>query len=261
MENSITYAIGDVHGRADLLDAVINHAIIDAAKHGAKPRFVFLGDICDRGARSRQAFDMVSAIISEHAGSFLIRGNHDDMFMNAIMTVDRQHVANWLANGGVHTLSSYHAGDMNDAFEIVSTLHMDHIRMLSSAQLSVLEDGICFTHAGINPALPLDKQSARDLMWIRDPFLNHVGHLPAIVVHGHTVVGDRPVVTENRVSIDTGAYKSGRLTVAVIQNTSFRFFQTDGFASSVVNVDPVLDDRGFGTVMDGFSDTALAVAA
>jgi serine/threonine protein phosphatase 1 len=98
-------------------------------------------------------------------------------------------------------------------------------------------------------------------MWIRDPFLDHVGRLQNIIVHGHTVVGDLPVVTENRISIDTGAYHSGRLTAVAIDNGSFRFFQTDGSFKSVVDVEPVLLDRGLGTVFDNNMNEYVEIAA
>lgn len=258
MKDYITYAVGDVHGRADLLKAVIHHAIADAMNHNALPRFIFLGDICDRGPRSRQALDLVADVLGDFEGSVLLKSNHDDMFASALKSMDRREIGAWLSRGGMQTLASYCPSDLNGAFEVVRTFHLDHLRMIDDAVSMYVEDGVVFAHAGINPQARIEQQDDHDLMWIRDAFLEHVGHLGAIVVHGHTVVGDLPVATENRISIDTGAHKSGRLTVAAIHNGEFRFFQTDGSASSVVDVEAVRLDRGLGTCLDHYEDMALA---
>lgn len=261
MSKAITYAIGDVHGRADLLNAIITHAVNDAAAHNAAPRFIFLGDICDKGPRSRQAMDIVAEVLVEYEGSIVLKGNHDDMFLKAVQERDRRYAAAWVSRGGVETLNSYHYGNLNEAIELVRTMHGDHLRMFAASKPMAVVDGIVFAHAGIDPAVSLADQTEKDLMWIRDEFLDHVGFLQHIIVHGHSVVGHKPVVTENRISIDTGAYESGRLTAVAIDNGSFRFFQTDGSSKSVVDVDPVLLDRGLGTVLEKHECIEFAQAA
>lgn len=258
MSKMITYAIGDVHGRSDLLNAIIQHSISDAIDRGKCPRFVFLGDICDKGPNSRQAMDVVAEVLIDFSGSVVLKGNHDDLFLKAVGDKNPRYAAAWVARGGGETLNSYYRGDLNDAIEIIRTMHGDHVRMFSGARSMVNIDGVIFSHAGINPNIPLDCQNEKDLMWIRDDFLEHVGYLPAVVVHGHSVVGDMPVVTENRISIDTGACSSGRLTAVAIEDGDFRFFQTDGCAKSVIDVDPILLDRGLGTILD---DHHMALAA
>ena len=258
MKDIITYAVGDVHGRADLLKAVIHHAISDAMSRNAIPKFIFLGDICDRGPRSRQALDLVADVLGDFEGSVLLKSNHDDMFAGALRSMDRRQIGAWLSRGGMQTLASYCPSDLNGAFEVIRTLHQDHLRMIDDAASMYVENGIVFAHAGINPDMGIQQQDDHDLMWIRDGFLEHVGYLDAVVVHGHTVVGDLPVATENRVSIDTGAHTSGRLTVAAIQNGEFRFFQTDGCASRVVEVEAVRLDRGLGTCLGVCEAMALA---
>ncbi|NTF17789.1 hypothetical protein G6L37_05200 [Agrobacterium rubi] len=250
MSYRITYAIGDVHGRADLLAALVAFCVRDALSHGASPRFVFLGDICDKGPCSREAYDIVADILGEYPGSVLLKGNHDDMFERSVGRLQRNAVAAWLPRGGVETLNSYAAGDLELAVQIAGTVHSDHVRMVSESRL-MLEDGeFLFVHAGIDPTKPLDEQTDRDLIWLREPFMGHVGSLGKIVVHGHSIVGERPVATENRISLDTGAYASGRLTALRIAFGELSFFQTDGDASAVVEVDCVREDRGQGTVLD-----------
>lgn len=250
MSIALTYAIGDVHGRDDLLKALIEACAKDAAKLGAAPRFIFLGDICDKGPRSRQAFDIILEAVSDFEGSLMLKGNHDDLFERSAGRHEERMIVAWLSRGGVQTLGSYRRGDLESAIRAVGTLHSDHVRLVAEAPLCVEEDGYLFSHAGMDPAKPISKQCERDLMWAREPFMSHVGDLGRIVVHGHTVVGDLPVVTENRISIDTGAYKSGRLTAVRLHDGDVKFFQTDGDATSVVEVEAVRLDRGLGTVLD-----------
>jgi serine/threonine protein phosphatase 1 len=250
MSIALTYAIGDVHGRDDLLKALISACVKDAAVIGTRPRFIFLGDICDKGPQSRQAFEIVLDILSEFEGSMMIKGNHDDLFERSAGRHEERMIVAWLARGGVPTLQSYRRGDLESAIRAVGTMHSDHVRLVAEAPLSFEDGGYLFAHAGMDPAKPMSEQCERDLMWAREPFLSHVGDLGRIVVHGHTVVGDLPVVTENRISIDTGAYKTGRLTAARFHGTDISFFQTDGDDSRVVVVDAVRLDRGLGTVLD-----------
>jgi Calcineurin-like phosphoesterase. len=250
MSKRVTYAIGDVHGRADLLESLVAYCLADAASISASPRFVFLGDICDKGPSSREAYDIVSDILAAYPDSVLIKGNHDDMFERSVGRLQRNAVAAWLQRGGVQTLNSYYEGDLELAVQVAGTLNADHIRMVRDSALMVDDGEYLFVHAGIDPTKDLCEQSERDLIWLREPFMSHVGDLGRIVVHGHSIVGDRPVATENRISIDTGAVSSGRLTAMRLHCGSVSFFQTDGDASSVVPVEPVLEDRGMGTVLD-----------
>lgn len=265
MTNKIAYAVGDVHGRLDLLEAIIEFVERDASAKGAAPRFVFLGDIVDRGKDSRFALELVASTLSNHPGSVLIKGNHDDWFSRFLGgdSPNPFHAMGWLQKGGMATILSYGCSEFDMARDLVALLHSDHIAMLRDAPLSLSLGGYHFVHAGVNPRRPLNDQTDRDAMWIREGFLDHVGTLDKVIVHGHTVVGDRPVVTENRVSIDTGAYQSGRLTVMSIGNAGeVAFHQTDGSARNVVQVEPILLDRGLGipAALTGANSSA-AIAA
>jgi serine/threonine protein phosphatase 1 len=251
MRRTIDYAIADVHGRADLLIKLIVSCVGDATGNGAIPRFVFLGDLIDRGPTSRDCLDIVSDVLSLHDGSVCIRGNHEDMAL-AVLTSDEPNemdMERWRDGGGYDTLESYHH-DLEIGFEMMRTMHADHLRLMRESLTSLDRCGYFFAHAGINPARTFRDQKDQDLMRIRAPFLNHVGYLEKVVIHGHEVVGNLPVVTENRVSIDTGAYHSGRLTACAIDGDNLRFLQTDGSARNVVAVDPVRLDRGLGTCLD-----------
>jgi serine/threonine protein phosphatase 1 len=251
MRRTIDYAIADVHGRADLLLPLSLACLKDATERGATARFVFLGDIIDRGPTSRECLDIVSELLCAHDGSVCLRGNHEELALAVLSAEDpdSDDVERWLDNGGFATLESYHS-DPEIGLEMMRTLHGDHIRLMAGAVTSLESGGFFFAHAGVDPSRSLREQSDRDLMWIRKPFLHHVGHLEQVVIHGHEVMGDLPVVTENRVSIDTGAYQSGRLTACAVDGGELRFMQTDGSGRKVVTVHPVRLDRGLGTCLD-----------
>nr|WP_250808196.1 metallophosphoesterase [Neorhizobium tomejilense] len=251
MRRHIDYAIADIHGRADLLTPLLSACIEDSLRRGAVARFNFLGDIIDRGPRSRDCLDMVRAIIEKHDGSVAIRGNHETYALEVMLSPepDDTSVERWMRVGGVQTLTSY-SHDLESGFEMMKTVCRDHLDLLAGMVCSQRRGRYLLAHAGIDPSKASGDQSLRDLTCIRTPFLDHVGYLDAVVIHGHSIVGDLPVVTESRVSIDTGAYRSGRLTACAIDGTDLRFLQTDGCGRSVIEVEPVLLDRGLGTCFD-----------
>lgn len=262
MSKEIVYAVGDIHGRADLLDAMLTFAEQDAASKQAIPRFIFLGDIGDCGEDSRKAIDLVLDTLAAFPNSDLVKGNHDDWFVRFLEGHDKDpdHVMAWLNRGGQQTIQSYACSEFDMAQDMITLLHSDHIALLKSAVQSVTIGDYFFVHAGVDPDRLLEDQDPHDAMWIRKPFLDHVGHLQKVIVHGHTVVGDLPVVTENRISIDTGAFHSGRLTVMSLNTATgeIEFYQTDGCADRVIKVDPILEDRGLGTVLGESYSMSLA---
>jgi len=259
MRAPVDYAIADVHGRADLLLPLVVACVEDAAARGSDARFTFLGDVIDRGPRSRDCLDMVCEVMRKKEGSALLMGNHEQL-ASRVLTEDAPEdadVVRWFAQGGEATLASYHP-DPETAFEAFRTLYPHHLDHMASARSSLVRKGFFLAHAGVNPDRPFGVQHDRDLLWVRDDFLDHVGYMEMPVIHGHSVVGDLPVVTENRISIDTGAYVSGRLTACVLDGGAPRFLQTDGSGRRVVSVEPVRLDRGLGTCLDAGEPLRLA---
>lgn len=226
------YAIGDVHGRLDCLDALLAQIDEDDAARGpARTRLIFLGDLIDRGPDSAGVVDRViqrTAIGEVHC----IAGNHEEMFLASIGGSERS-MRGFVQFGGRETLLSYGMSveDYNAhlfpeliaaAQSIVPTTHREF--------LAGLEDRVeigdyLFVHAGIRPNVPIEEQTTSDLRWIRRDFLDHRGDFGRIVVHGHTIT---PEVEErsNRIGIDTGAYESGRLTAIGIEGGDRWFLQT-----------------------------------
>jgi serine/threonine protein phosphatase 1 len=217
------YAIGDIHGRLDLLDKLLER--IDASivaypiQHALH---VFLGDYIDRGPNSREVIDALIARKTQHAMIFL-KGNHESYA--AQFLTDPAVLPEWTAVGGLNTLLSYGvtpptrdnprpAEDVARAFR--EALPEDHLQFLQSLALSFTCGDYFFAHAGVRPGFPLNKQREQDLLWIRDDFLLHEEDFGKIIVHGHTPAKE-PDIRPNRINIDTGAYATGRLTCLVLQ--------------------------------------------
>ena len=222
---TVTYAIGDVHGRLDLLEQLLDRVEVDATERAAAAKVVFTGDYVDRGPESRGVVDRLIAGPRRAVDRFVpLRGNHDDLFVSA---VTRGNVLpDWAWTLYTHTLASY---DLEaDALAGRDGALRRHVRFLASLPLMHDDGTYLFVHAGIRPGIALDRQSSEDLTWIREEFLAFDGLLPRRVVHGHTIMGDRPVVKPNRISIDTGAYRSGILTAVVIDGAEVAFLQAVG---------------------------------
>lgn len=215
------YAIGDVHGRADLLRPLLDAIEADAA--GRPPQVVFLGDIIDKGPDSKEALELVDDALDRFPGSQLVLGNHDEYLLLALEgLLTETDAAIWLkGNGGQATVQSYlpdNSPTVQQFAEFVHQYYGHHHSLLKQATDKVVIGPYCFVHAGIRPAVPLHAQNSFDLRWIREEFLYHRGQLEKIIVHGHTPTETNlPEIYCNRIAVDTGAYATGRLTAMVIE--------------------------------------------
>jgi serine/threonine protein phosphatase 1 len=219
----VTYAIGDVHGRADLLEPLLAAISDDAETRGSEPRVLFLGDIVDRGLFSRQAMDLVIDTLNRWPKSRLIRGNHDAYFLDFVTSecVDETRYTKWVLRlGGYDTLHSY--GLFSDYTIAETALRFRtefprHLKALQEAVPIVVDERFAYVHAGIDPDRAIADQNPKDLMMIREKFLEHEGRLSHVFVHGHTWAKDcLPQFRPWRIGIDTGAYASGRLTCLAV---------------------------------------------
>jgi serine/threonine protein phosphatase 1 len=247
------FFIADVHGCSGLLKVLLAFIAKFAAENDFHPEVTFLGDLVDRGPDSRGCLQLAMETLASWEGSQLLLGNHDDMFLQALAARDlKGDNGQWFNNvGGKATITSY----TDEAYFPLAALdirtdHADHIEMLYNARLLIKDGPFVACHAGINGWVPLDQQHRLDLLWIREGFIDRVDATMPPVIHGHTIIGDLPVVTENRISLDTGAFRSGRLTALLLDHDerSLRFFQANG--TRVSEVEAVRESRGKGTIFD-----------
>jgi serine/threonine protein phosphatase 1 len=221
------YAVGDVHGRADLLDHVLSAIDADFAQYpNCRPIEVFLGDYIDRGPSSRAVVDRLIDRSRTHE-VVCLKGNHESYvfdFLRNPATFD-----GWRQFGGLETLISYGlkppinaapTEQLELAKAFAATLPNQHRRFLRGLYPSFTCGDFFFVHAGVKPGVPLEWQREEDLLWIRDDFLLCEDNFGKFVVHGHTPVLE-PDIRDNRINIDTGAYVTGRLTCLMIENDDF----------------------------------------
>ncbi|MBI1273566.1 MAG: serine/threonine protein phosphatase [Alphaproteobacteria bacterium] len=228
------YAVGDIHGRVDLLDQILIEIKADGAGTQLPKQIVFVGDYVDRGMESRAVIDrLLTGLPAGFTGVFL-KGNHEDAMLR-FLGGDLEVGFDWLGFGGRETLFSYGiqvgfaGGDMKGIEDVrkkfSSTLPPAHMDFFMKLQLMHRAGDYCFVHAGVRPGVPLGKQSANDLMWIRNEFLFSMAEFGGVIVHGHTI-SPEPEVKENRIGIDTGAYATSRLTCLVLEGAERRFLTT-----------------------------------
>lgn len=225
------YAVGDVHGCRDLLAHLRDQIVADAAR-AAADRFVivYLGDYVDRGPDSKGVVDMLLREPLPGFQSVHLRGNHE-LEMLQFLHEESQRF-DWIAYGGAETLRSYGVEPPRKPSaiprvrrEFAEMLPADHLAFYSGLGTSYQDGDFFFAHAGVAPDVPLHQQAEDDLLWIRTPFLKSNVDFGKIVVHGHTIV-DRPERRPNRIGIDTGAFRSGRLTAVVLQDGEIEFLRT-----------------------------------
>ncbi len=233
------YAIGDVHGRLDLLEAM--HRRIESELEW-KPtrdwRVIHLGDYVDRGPDSRGVIDFLVEARKRDPRHLMLAGNHDIGFLDFLKVPDPEGL--FMRYGGVQTAESYGVSLTMDASwfgkaetlkrghaALVEAVPQAHVDFLRSLPFSMAFGDFFFCHAGIRPGIALENQNQQDLMWIRDVFHNHSGLYPKIVVHGHTPVPEAEVMA-NRVNVDTLAWQSGNLTALVVDGADKRILSMTG---------------------------------
>ena len=225
------YAIGDIHGRADLLAEM--HRLIsvqESEAEGGTATIVYLGDYVDRGLESRAVIDLLMAGLGSEYAHIYLRGNHDDLFERFLEGDDIGPL--WFRNGGTATAFSYGIQVAPSAAvpvdwdslraELRAAVPANHKRFLSRLELSHRAGDYLFVHAGIRPGVALEAQDPSDLMWIREPFLSARRGVPVTVVHGHTPA-HAAEVARHRIGVDTAAYATNRLTCVKLEGDSHGF--------------------------------------
>lgn len=220
------YAIGDIHGRADMLDELLSLIEADAGPSG-EPRLVFLGDYVDRGPDSKGVLDRLCAIDKSETDAVFLKGNHEEIMLDFL--AEPEDLPHWLDWGGEETLESYGVDPVGQSAAALAeamnaALPTDHRKFLKNLVLTHIERDYLFVHAGLRPGAPLEEQSETDLLWIRKRFHNAPpeDRPDYVVVHGHTPT-DKPVDAGWRIGVDTGACYGGLLTAVALEGTKRRF--------------------------------------
>uniref|UniRef100_UPI00345B10E2 metallophosphoesterase n=1 Tax=uncultured Sphingomonas sp. TaxID=158754 RepID=UPI00345B10E2 len=234
------YAIGDIHGRLDLLEGLLQRIDADhrARDGSARPLLVFLGDLIDRGPHSRQVVERVRSGALPGFRTLALLGNHEEVLLR-LLDGEAGLLRQWLGFGGVECLASYGldapallALPQQQALQrIGQAIPPEHQAFLREMGDSFRFGDYLFVHAGIRPGVPLEQQSPVDLRWIRQPFLGDRREHGVLVVHGHTIA--RKIDEQaNRIGIDTGAFHHGVLTAVAIEGEERWFLQQGEDGSS-----------------------------
>lgn len=231
----LIYAIGDVHGRLDALEPLLRDigADIVATRPAEKPMIVFVGDYVDRGADSKGVVDLVLKLAAEPTVEVrALKGNHEEALLRFLVEPDFGGA--WVDYGGGTTLASYGVNPpaartdptawirTRDAF--AAAISAEHMRFYETLELMVVQGDYAFVHAGVRPGVPLDRQEERDLLWIRQEFLQATGPHGKVIVHGHTPT-EEAQITRHRMGIDTGCYATNVLTAVRLDDAGHRLIQ------------------------------------
>jgi serine/threonine protein phosphatase 1 len=241
-EGQRVYAVGDVHGRSDLLIALIEAIELDNRDRGAaKTTVVMLGDLVDRGPDSVNVLALVREW-QKFRNVRILAGNHEEMFLRSFNDIDM--LRHFLRHGGRETLLSYGMDKREYSGASIEEVQARMAQLVPQADLDFIAGfenlitigDYVFVHAGVEPGVPLEEQEVAKLRWIREPFLSHMEPHDRVVIHGHTI-SESPVDQGNRIGIDTGAYASGRLTAVVLESQSRRYLSAvdDGEGNISIN--------------------------
>lgn len=227
-ENARVWAIGDIHGRADLLQPLTAHILEDAkaAPFGCDITVVGLGDYVDRGPDSKAVISHLVDLAKSSVATRFLMGNHEEAMLTFLE--DPKIGPSWCEFGGRETLWAYGieapARDAPDtewaqtSRALKSALPPEHEGFLRSLEISCEIGDYFFVHAGVRPGVELDAQAQRDMLWIRQEFLDHSGHWSKVIVHGHTPT-ETVSVTPSRIGLDTGAYATSVLSALRLEGS------------------------------------------
>lgn len=228
------YAIGDIHGRLDLLDELLAMiAADDAARAPAAATVIFLGDLVDRGPDSAGVVERLRQLAETDSRLRFLTGNHEEVFHHAVQDDGVESLKFFCRIGGRETILSYgiseaayNAMDYPELkIALTDLVPESHLAFIAGFEDMIEIGDYLFVHAGIRPDVPLPEQRPRDLRWIREPFLSHASPHCRMIVHGHTILPDIDY-QPNRIGLDTGAYASGKLTAIGLENDTRWALQT-----------------------------------
>lgn len=223
------FAIGDIHGRLDLLGELLK--AISRRAQSTQPELIFLGDYIDRGPDSRGVVELlVHCDIKQAFRPVFLKGNHEATLLEFLS--DPRIGPSWQQFGGGETLMSYgvrppglktDASAWEDASrQLAKVMPREHRAFYEALELTAERGCYLFAHAGVNPSKPIDLQDEADLLWVREAFLDDDRALARVIVHGHTPQSE-PSKDHRRIGLDLGGYQTGRLAAAHILGSDVTF--------------------------------------
>ena len=217
--STLVYGIGDVHGMNDLPGRLLDAIEADARAHDMPATVIFLGDVVNRGGQTRQVIDRLLSGLTRPGDDWIaLRGNHEQMMLDALTVANLGTFERWLKMGGIQTLASYGCPQKktspNRAFDFVDP---SHIRFLEELPMMHIVGTYLFVDSRVQLGIPLQSQDVKKLLTIRGHFLRKPHRLPFTVIHGHTPTDGQPRHGPARIGIDTGAYFTGLLTAIAIE--------------------------------------------
>ena len=235
-EGRLAYAVGDIHGRLDAFDALLQVIAQDvlASQPAQRPMLILLGDYVDRGPASAQVVERILKLTDEPAFEVrALKGNHEEALLQ--FRDEPGFGQTWVEHGGAATLASYGVQPPvtrtdPDAWETARVAFRDalpasHKTFYEGLEIMITVGDYAFVHAGVRPGVPLDRQVERDLLWIRAEFLQSTAKFEKVIVHGHTPMEEPQVIAGRRIGIDTGAYATGLLTAVRLDDSGHRILQ------------------------------------
>lgn len=230
----VGYAIGDIHGRLDLLVellTVLESRAASEVRFAGPPILVFVGDYVDRGPNSAGVIDLLLQGAPIGYERRFLKGNHEESMLGFLAAPLENRA--WVLQGGAETLRSYGvtppppigASDedwVRVSLELRAKAPPAHIDFLNGLERYIVLGDYVFVHAGVDPSRSLEQQTDVDLYWSRQRFLASKKRFSHLVVHGHTPA-ERPYIDSRRIGIDTGAYASGMLSAARFEGTEVTF--------------------------------------
>ena len=245
-EGVTAFAVGDIHGRADLLTALLDEVLGAADSEAERPPIlVCLGDYVDRGPSSQGVLEaLIELSHSDRLETHFLRGNHDQTLLDFL--AEAKVGADWCDFGGRETMASYGVSIPptrgaaeaweNLRQEFASAIPEEHVEFLRGLELTYELGDYFFAHAGARPGIPLSAQSEQDLLWIRHPFLDDRRPFEKIVVHGHTPA-EEAYADNRRIGLDTGAYATGVLSAVRLEGGERRLLQTRRLPDGTIKVE------------------------
>jgi serine/threonine protein phosphatase 1 len=218
------FCIGDIHGCPEEVSLLLDYFVQSEKLSSTDDMVIFLGDYIDRGPSSKEVVDLLLNFKKDHPLTRFLRGNHEDMMLSYFgFGGSMGHM--YLFNGGVQFFRSYQLSSVDPADQNVRLIPEDHLEFYKSLEIGLILGNYIIVHAGLDPSLSLKEQTSRELLWIREEFIEETHSFDKTIVFGHTVYPEIYFDLPFKIGIDTGLVYGNRLTAVELK--SRRYFEVE----------------------------------